>query len=334
MSYFVRSGVLSGLPELINEFGVELPTLLETIDLPPDLFDNEDTLVEIVAVGKLLERAATLCNCPHFGLLLGSRQPMSFLGVVGLIMQSAPDLPTAFKESIQYHNLHAQGVNWSLELEGDYAIAKLTYESDIQPVSQQGIDLGLAQTNNVLRLMTNNKWRPLEVCFHYAQPSETWFYRQLFGSKVTFNAEFDGFISSSDYLRLPMLTKNDYLHDTLNRYVSELGSDASVDLIAQLKRVVRQLLPTGRCSIENAAVFFNCDKRTLQRRLKRKGLAYKALLDGERFSIACKHLKDSSIPVTTVAELIGFADVTTFCRAFKAQFGVSPSEWRRQNSPQ
>ena len=333
MSHLVRSGALSGLPELIDEFGVELPTLLGTIDLPPDLFDDEDTLVEIVAMGELLERAATLCNCPHFGLLLGSRQPMSFLGVVGLIMQSAPDMVTAFKECIQYQNLRAQGVNWSLALEGNYIITKLTHASDIQPVSQQSIELSLAQSNNVSRLMTNNKWRPLEVCFHYAQPSETWFYRQLFGCKVTFNAEFDGIISSSEYLRLPMLTKNDYLHDTLNRYVAEMGSDASEDMIAQLKRVVRQLLPTGRCSIENAAAFFNCDKRTLQRRLKRKGLVYKTLLDGERFSLACRHLEDSSIPLTTVAEVVGFADISTFSRAFKQQFGLSPSQWRRNKQP-
>ena len=158
-------------------------------------------------------------------------------------------------------------------------------------------------------------------------------YRQVFGCKVTFNAEFDGIIFSSDYLKLPVPTKNDLLHETLNQYVSDLDTkDYTEDLLAQLTRVIRQLLPTGRCSIDNVATFFNCDKRTLQRRLKARGMVYKTLVDKVRFALACQHLENSIIPLTTLADLLGFANSSTFSRAFKKHFGLSPSQWRRQQS--
>ena len=333
MSFFVRSGSINGLPQLLDEFAVELAPLLQSFGIPLDFCKDDDSLVEIGAVNALLEKAAELCHCPHFGLLLGSRQqPSYYMGMVGLIMQSSPDLETAHNEYVRYGNLVAQGLNWSIETEGDHTTLRLTFEKDVPPISTQAIGLSVAHASNFWRLLSNNQWKPQEVCFHYDPPRETWFYRQLFGSNIRFNAEFDGFLFSSDYLSLPVHSKNDYLRETLSRYAAEENQDAAREFTAQVKQIIRQLLPSGSASMENVARYFNCDKRTLQRRLKRKDLTYQILLDGERFNLACRHLKNSSIPLTTVALVVGFADNSTFSRAFKHQFDVSPSEWRQHHS--
>lgn len=332
MSFFIRSGTLSGLPQLLEEFDVALAPLLDSVGLPLDLCEEDDTLVEIGVGCALLEKAAELCHCPHFGLLLGSRQQTTFMGVVGLIMQSSPDLESAHNEFARYSNMVAQGLSWGLEIEGDFTRLRLTFDKDAPSISPQGIALGIIQCSNVWRLLSNNQWRPQEVCFHYHPPPETWLYRQLFGSNVRFNAEFDGFVFSTDYLRLPVHSKNDYLRETLSRYATEQAGDAATDFIVQVKQIIRQLLPSGGASMENVARYFSCDKRTLHRRLKRKELTFQVLLDGERFNLTCRHLRDSSIPLTTVAMMVGFADISTFSRAFKHQFDVSPSEWRQKHS--
>jgi len=334
MSYFVRAGVISGLPELVNEFGMDLNSLLRSLDLPEKeaLFDNEETLIDITAAQDLLELAAERCLCPYLGLLLGSRQTVSFLGVVGLLMQSASNLEAAIRESIQHLNVHAQGVLWSLEVEGDIAITKTGLVSDLGTIPKQALDLSLAQTANLLRLLSGNQLQLSEVHFHYDLPAERWIYRQVFGAPIRFNAEFDGLVFPARYLKQPMPTKNDYLHDTLSRYVSESTVAEPGDLASQVKLVIRQLLPTGSCSILNTAGFFNCDKRTLQRRLKREGLVYHDLVDEERYNQALSYLKDSKVPLTTIADLVGFADISTFSRSFKQRFGMSPSEWRKQQA--
>ena len=333
MSFFIRSGLISGLPQLLDEFEVELAPLLQSFDLPLDLCTEVDSLVEISVVSALLEKAAELCHCPHFGLLLGSRQrPSFFMGIVGLIMRSSPNLESAHNEYIRYSNMVAQGVNWSLETEGDYTWLRQTFEKDVPPISTQATAMGVTHASRLWRLLSNNQWRPQEVFFHFDPPPETWFYRQLFGNNIRFNAEFDGFLFSSDYLSLPVHSKNDYLCETLSQYAAEKNPNALPDFIAQSKQIIRQLLPSGSASMENVARYFCCNKRTLQRRLKRKDLTYQILLDGERFNLACRHLKNSSIPLTTVALMVGFADISTFSRAFKHQFDVSPSEWRQHHS--
>ncbi len=333
MSFFARSGTINGLPQLLNEFDVELAPLLQSFGIPLDVCQEDDSLVEIGAVVALLEKAAELCHCPHFGLLLGSRQqPTYYMGIVGLIMQSSPDLETAHNEFVRYSNMVSQGLNWSLETEGGFTTLRQTIEKDAPSISAQATGLAVTHASNVWRLLSNNQWKPQEVFFNYAPPQETWFYRQLFGCSIRFNAEFNGFLFSSDYLSLPVHSKNDYLHETLSQYAAEKNQNTARDFIAQVKQIIRQLLPSGSASMENVARYFSCDKRTLQRRLKRKDLTYQLLLDGERFNLACRHLKNSSIPLTTVALMVGFADVSTFSRAFKHQFEVSPSRWRRHHS--
>ncbi|MDU9027648.1 helix-turn-helix domain-containing protein [Pseudomonas mediterranea] len=41
------------------------------------------------------------------------------------------------------------------------------------------------------------------------------------------------------------------------------------------------------------------------------------------------YLKIPTISLTQVAQMLGYADVSTVSRAFHRWFGVSPLEWRR-----
>ena len=51
-----------------------------------------------------------------------------------------------------------------------------------------------------------------------------------------------------------------------------------------------------------------------------------------RISYACQELANNQRPIQEIAESSGFHDTSNFLRAFKKMIGVSPSEFRRQNS--
>ena len=80
---------------------------------------------------------------------------------------------------------------------------------------------------------------------------------------------------------------------------------------------IRKLLPKGHCSIQAIASLMACDKRTLQRTLKQEGTSYQQLLDEVRYTMAQEHLRDSSMPLTNLAILLGYTDASSFSRAFK-----------------
>jgi AraC-like DNA-binding protein len=69
-------------------------------------------------------------------------------------------------------------------------------------------------------------------------------------------------------------------------------------------------------------------KRTLQRRLLDEKLQFKSLLQEVKINTACWHLAASSMDITQLSELLGYADVAAFSKAFRLRQQMSPAQWR------
>lgn len=62
---------------------------------------------------------------------------------------------------------------------------------------------------------------------------------------------------------------------------------------------------------------------------KELGCGYHAYLNQARVEKAKKYLKQTSEPITVVAELVGFSDYRIFTKIFKGIVGVTPSQFRK-----
>lgn len=58
------------------------------------------------------------------------------------------------------------------------------------------------------------------------------------------------------------------------------------------------------------------------------GQSAMAYVSGWRMTVACQHLRASNEPLDVIAEAVGYQDVASFSRAFKALVGESPAKWR------
>ncbi len=52
-----------------------------------------------------------------------------------------------------------------------------------------------------------------------------------------------------------------------------------------------------------------------------------------RMRLARTHLRETSEPLSVVAERVGYESEAAFCRAFKRVFGVPPGSLRRVDTP-
>jgi AraC-like DNA-binding protein len=68
--------------------------------------------------------------------------------------------------------------------------------------------------------------------------------------------------------------------------------------------------------------------RTFHRRLAEDGQSYQAIVDGMRRSVATELLENTHLAIDQVAERVGFADATSFRKAFKKWTNRSPSDFR------
>ncbi len=102
--------------------------------------------------------------------------------------------------------------------------------------------------------------------------------------------------------------------------------------LSKVRSVIDGLVLDGTISIAAAATHLETSPRTLQRRLKRGGVGFWALVEQSRFKIASALLRETDLQVQDVAAKLGYATPGAFARAFAKWAGCSPSVFR--NAPQ
>lgn len=101
-----------------------------------------------------------------------------------------------------------------------------------------------------------------------------------------------------------------------------------LDVRAEIAACIDHGLPT----IDDVAVALRTSPRTLQRRLRDAGTTYSDVLDEFLLDLADRMLVDSDVRVSEIGCLLGYADLSSFDRAYRAWTGHTPAETRRKAS--
>ncbi len=102
---------------------------------------------------------------------------------------------------------------------------------------------------------------------------------------------------------------------------------------AILERVISPFVQEGLPSIESAAEMVGTSSRSLQRRLANDDLTYRILCERVRVSQAIDMLTRTRIPLSELAQELGYSDAANFSRAFRRRMGSSPGEYRKRFLP-
>jgi AraC-like DNA-binding protein len=68
--------------------------------------------------------------------------------------------------------------------------------------------------------------------------------------------------------------------------------------------------------------------RTLARRLASEGLTFSGILDEQKVALAKSYLADGDLPVSQIAWLLGYREVSAFTHAFKRWTGTTRRQAR------
>ena len=69
-------------------------------------------------------------------------------------------------------------------------------------------------------------------------------------------------------------------------------------------------------------------RRTLARVLRSENAAFSDLLDASRQALSRRYLLEQQLPITEVAWLLGYSDLSSFTRAFTRWTGLTPKAYR------
>jgi AraC-like DNA-binding protein len=97
---------------------------------------------------------------------------------------------------------------------------------------------------------------------------------------------------------------------------------------AQVAHIISKRLGQADLEVNSIAAQIGLSPRTLQRRLAEEGTSLRDLVRQHRSHIVDRLLKDPKTKMTVIAHDVGYADATTFSRAFKSWSGETPREHR------
>jgi len=89
-------------------------------------------------------------------------------------------------------------------------------------------------------------------------------------------------------------------------------------------------LALRQSSLEGAAAALGRTPRQLQTELKRHDTSFDEVLTRTRRALAERYLRDSDLPLTEIALMLGFSELSAFTRAARNWLGMPPSQWRQQ----
>jgi len=133
---------------------------------------------------------------------------------------------------------------------------------------------------------------------------------------------------SKELLGVPLTLSNPLLAKIYRHKVRYEFNSFENRLVQKVSDFISQNLVGSIPTIEETSSVLEIPARTLQHKLKEAKTSYKALYTCIRRQEAQQFLYED-IQVETISFLIGYQNSSAFCKAFKKQFGQTPSEFSK-----
>jgi AraC-like DNA-binding protein len=116
----------------------------------------------------------------------------------------------------------------------------------------------------------------------------------------------------------------------LDSYFAARGGLGQFGVSRRVEDIIRRLLPTGQCNLPLVSSTLGVPARTLQTQLEVEKSSFRDLLEKVRREIATYHLRRGDMPLTQLAMVLGYSELSAFSRSFRQWYGMSPRQWGQQ----
>ena len=322
MTSLVRSACLTNFGDVAARCSLGALALLNEVGLPARALDDPDLKVPARAVGRLLELAAARGGEPAFGLRMAESRRLSNLGYLGMLARDEPTLRSALEALMQNIHLHTDALALRLEQAGDLVSLHEELVTEDGESLRQLMELIVASTFGVVRILMGERWWPRLVCFSHRAPKSDLMHRRVFGKAIEFEQPFNGIVFSASDLD----AVNPGADPGMVRYARALLKPvlgAQAPLSDRIRQLIVLLLPREQCRVEVVAQELGVHRRTVARGLASEGTTFSQLIEDMRRELLRRHLKHRPRSLTDISSLLGFSSPSAFARWHRRQFGVT-----------
>jgi len=293
--------------------------------------ERQDDPQPLLGFTRLLSHAAQQSGRQQLGLEMAAFDAEPPQGIFSELYTSAPTLGDALRALCRYFPVSQTGT--TVALTQSHGIAHLSYQIRDPAVGNPLHDAAytLGKMARSMRRCIGPSWRLDHVTLAMPAPGGADAYQRFFGAPVVCSAAYTGLHFAAEVLERPIPTADlERFRNFCALLELRMPNQATRGLLADALRTwMSYAASEGRATLEHAASDFGVTPRTLQRRLKEQGVGFQDLLAQVRMQTACRLLTESRLPVTCIAEQLGFSETSAFTRAFRSHARVSPRAYRQ-----
>ncbi len=252
-------------------------------------------------------------------------------GAFGLAWKSASNLLSAFERAVRYARVLTNVSTYEVQLVDGGAWMILNRKGHRRLGLRLSNEATIASIYAISNEACSETALPLEVRFKHPPPETVEHHESHFGCPVSFEADRDGILFSSQSItaanRLADIGIVSYLDNQLEKEVSQFDDNES-SFDRKVCQEIASRLCDGIPTVTSIAKMMGIGARTLQRRLSESGFTFRGLVDEARRQLAEGLLAESKYSIVEIAFLAGFSDQSAFNRAFKRWSGQTPRSFR------
>jgi AraC-like DNA-binding protein len=322
---------VKGILEMLAAERLDVPALLAAASIDQAELEGPGARVSTDKLSLLWQLAAERSGNPAIGLAQHDVAKPANFDVVGYTMMSCADLLGAFERLERYLRILSDALSMSLVNEDGRF--RMTFEliGGERPVPRQRAEFIMVTLIGFLGWISGRDVRPVAIELPYPVPADTAPYRKAFACPIAFDASSNSLIFSRADLTQPLPTSNPVLAELHERYAGEYLRRFDHDRISyRAREAIIRRLPDGEPRRDRIAGELRMSERTLQRRLEEEKTSFVDLVDRTRRELAGQYLGRLHLSLAQAAYLLGYADQSSFFRACKRWFEVSPGQYRSQ----
>lgn len=309
--------------------GIRRGILIGAAGATEDDLRNPDARLPLAAEIALWQTLAINIPDPEFGVRAGQAYRLRQAGLIGYIVRFSSTLQGALLRLERYGRVFTEAVEFRLQ-ERHPEVALTRAHPTLGPGGPLAESHRLAVVLQASREMTGVDVVPVKVNFTYDEPSTVAAHRRHFRCPLHFGARTASIVFRRSDLDLTIAGGDETLADYLSNYAEQvLSSLVRGDTVRQrVHASIWSLLADGAPTLAQVAAALRWSPRTLQRHLAAEGTSLQAEVEAIRKRMALAALRDRSTPIDDVSFLLGYAEPSTFYRAFKRWTGTTPRRFR------
>jgi AraC-like DNA-binding protein len=331
----VAAGFVTGMLAGLVRAGRDPTPLLETAGIEIGTLANPATRISVDRYATLYNLVNRALDDEAFGLFSVPMRVGSFEFLCRAVA-SAPTLGEALERTGRFLRVLLPDVAVTVQRRPDMAVLSIAETRALaasadDPARVFAFEWLLRLIHGLACWQVGRGLALDQVTFPYPRPPHADDYALIYTEHAEFGAPVLAAQFEATLLDLPIrrdeAAVNAFLQGAPGKITMLYRRDR--EMVLRVRDLLRDALPAN-IELDRAAATLHLSPRTLHRRLAEEGASFRSIKDALRRDLALAQLAKSNDSIARIAADLGYADTSTFYRAFTDWAGMAPSDYRRR----